>query len=355
MAKFINRRSVGIVAASAAALSVTVGLSASHAAPQSITVSLILKDETNPFFAAMAKGAVADGAKVGVKVVVGAGKADGDSAGQVALIENAIANKEQGILITPSNDGVDQAILKARKAGLVVIALDTPPVTKNIVTTTFATDNFAAGTLIGQYAATALKGKNLTIAMIDDTPNVVTNVDLGRDEGFLNGMGIKGADPKMVGKEPKTGSYSGGKYTICGHVAGKGDQQDGQTGMEQLIAKCPNINLVYAINDPDGIGAFQALKAAGKTAMIVAVDGGAGGIAAVKAGQIAATSQQYPLLMASLGVDAIKKFVTTGVAPKPDTVRNGISFFNTGVNLITDKPMAGVPSKSTAYGTANAW
>ena len=295
MAKLFSRRSAAVVSAAAAALSITAGLGVSHAASKSITVSLILKDQTNPFFVAMAKGAVADGAKVGVKVVVGAGKADGDSAGQVALIENAIANKEQGILITPSNDGVDQAILQARKAGLVVIALDTPPVTKNIVTTTFATDNFAAGTLIGQYAAAALAGKDANIAMIDDTPNVVTNVDLGRDEGFISGMGSAGADPKMVGNEPKSGKYTGGKggnYTICGHVAGKGDQQDGQTGMEQLLAKCPDINVVYSINEPSGLGAYAALKAHGKTAIIGSVDGGSAGIRAVKAGQIGATSQQ---------------------------------------------------------------
>jgi len=69
--------------------------------------------------------------------------------------------------------------------------------------------------------------------------------------------------------------------------------------MEKLLAKNPNINIVYTINEPTAIGACAALKAAKKTAIMVSVDGGLSGIEAVKSGCIGATSQQYPLRMAS--------------------------------------------------------
>ena len=42
------------------------------------------------------------------------------------------------------------------------------------------------------------------------------------------------------------------------------------------------------------------------------MDGGCPGVASVKGGVIGATSQQYPLLMASMGIEAIKKYVETG-------------------------------------------
>ena len=71
--------------------------------------------------------------------------------------------------------------------------------------------------------------------------------------------------------------------------------------MEKCLAKNPNINLVYTINEPTAVGANAALKAAGKTATIVSVDGGCAGVASVKNGVIGATAQQYPLKMADAG------------------------------------------------------
>ena len=73
--------------------------------------------------------------------------------------------------------------------------------------------------------------------------------------------------------------------------------------MENCLQKNPDINLVYTINEPAARGAYTALKAAGKEkdVLIVSVDGGCTGVKDVKAGKIAATSQQYPLKMAADG------------------------------------------------------
>ena len=67
---------------------------------------------------------------------------------------------------------------------------------------------------------------------------------------------------------------------------------------------------------------------------------------------IGATSQQYPLMMAAYGVEAIKKWADSGEKPKPT---EGKSFFDTGVNLVTDKPANGVKSIDTKEGTAKCW
>ena len=78
--------------------------------------------------------------------------------------------------------------------------------------------------------------------------------------------------------------------------------------MENCLQKNPNIDVVYTINEPSAAGAWTALKNAGKSqsgTTIVSVDGGCAGVRNVKAGVIDATSQQYPLLMASLGVAAV--------------------------------------------------
>lgn len=319
-----------------------------------IGVTLITKTADNPFFVAMTNGAKQAADKLGITLTTAAGKAQGDSDTQVAAIENAISRGDKGILITPASSAVNSAIAKARAAGLYVIALDTPPDPANTVDITFATDNFAAGKLIGQWTAAQLSGKDATIALLDLFSDQVVSVDYLRDTGFLTGMGIAVPDPNKNGSQAPTGKYSGGNYTIACQLATQGIDSGGQTAMENCLSKNPNINVVYTINEPAANGASKALVAAGKTSdmLIVSVDGGCNGVNMVKTGVIGATSQQYPLKMASLGVQAIYDLVTKGTKP---AVTQGLDFFNTGVQLVTDKAVPGVPSIDTTQGTQLCW
>jgi fructose transport system substrate-binding protein len=359
MKKLFSRRAMAAIAVvGASSLLLTACSSSSDSAGgDKVGVSLILKNDTNPFFVAMTKGAKAKAAELGVSLSVAAGKDETDDAAQIAAIENAISKKDAGILITPISGGVYAAITKAREAGLYVIALDTPTDPASIVDITFATDNCKAGQLIGQWAAAKMGGKKAVIALLDIFNDKNVPTDYCRDNGFLKGFGIPLGDPKKLADEPKTGKYTGGKggaYQIVGNVATLGAEDGGRTGMEQLLAKNPNINLVYTLNEPAAAGAYAALKAAGKEkgVVIVSVDGGRAGVENVKAGVIGATSQQYPLLMADLGVQAIYDLIKSGKKPTPT---DGLDFFDTGVKLITDDPQDGVPSESVQYGLDNAW
>ena len=128
-----------------------------------------------------------------------------------------------------------------------------------------------------------------------------------------------------------------------------GDRAKGQTAMENCLQKNPDINLVYTINEPAAAGAYNALKKAGKEkgVMIVSIDGGCDGIRDVTAGKIAATSQQYPLKMAAMGVDAGVAFAQTG--------KKVSGYVDTGVTLISAKPVAGVQSTDTKAGLDMCW
>jgi fructose transport system substrate-binding protein len=184
----------------------------------------------------------------------------------------------------------------------------------------------------------------------------VASVDYNRDQGFLTGMGIDVKDKTKNGDEAPTGQYTGGKggnYTIVCNEPTQGATDEGKTAMETCLAKSKDINLVYSINEPAGVGAASALKDAGVKATIVSVDGGCDpGIKAVKDGTIGATSQQYPVKMAQLGVEAIAKYVRTGEKP---AVTPGLDFYDTGVALVTDKPVDGVESITTADAEKICW
>jgi fructose transport system substrate-binding protein len=124
--------------------------------------------------------------------------------------------------------------------------------------------------------------------------------------------------------------------------------------MEALLAVDPEINVVYTINEPAAAGAYEALKAIGREndVLIVSVDGGCPGVQNVADGVIGATSQQYPLLMASLGIEAIASYAADGTLPAPT---EGKDFFDTGVALVTDMAVDGVDSISVAEGMDLCW
>jgi fructose transport system substrate-binding protein len=226
-----------------------------------------------------------------------------------------------------------------RKQGVMVIALDSPTEPASAVNALYATDNYQAGELIGEYAAKVMKGKKPVIATLDLFPG--SPVGAQRHNGFMKGFGLAAAPAS-------SNELSKSSEIVCS-ADSDGDQAKGQTAMQNCLQKNPNINLVYAINEPAAAGAYQALKQAGreKGVAIVAIDGGCKGVEEVQQGIITATAQQYPLKMAALGVKAGVEYAKTGKMVS--------GYHNTGVNLITDKPIAGVESQGTKFGMRMCW
>jgi fructose transport system substrate-binding protein len=322
-----------------AAAALLVAGTAAQAADQPI-IGLITKTETNPFFVKMKEGANEAAKSKGAKLLTGAGKADGDNAGQVTAMENMIAAGAKTILITPSDSkAIVPAIKKARDKGVLVIALDSPTDPTDGTDALFATDNYQAGVLIGQYAKVAMAGKPVKIVTLDLFPG--HPVGAQRHNGFLKGFGLAAPDAKSneLGKAAEV---------VC-MADSFGDQAKAQTAMENCLQKSPEVTLVYTINEPAAAGAYKALKTAGKEkgVTIVSVDGGCQGIKDVGAGVIAATSQQYPLKMAAMGVEAGIAYAKTGKKPS--------GYTDTGVTLIAAKPVAGVDSKDVKTGTDLCW
>ena len=303
-------------------------------------IGLITKTETNPFFVKMKEGADAEAKAKGAKLLSGAGKTDGDNAGQVTAMENMIAAGAKTILITPSDSkAIVPAVRKARDKGVMVIALDSPTDPVDATDALFATDNYKAGVLIGEYAKAALGGKPAKIVTLDLFPG--HPVGAQRHNGFMKGFGLNAPDAKSneLGKDPAI---------VC-MADSYGDRAKGQTAMENCLQKAQDVNVVYTINEPAAAGAYNALKKAGKDkgVIIVSVDGGCAGIKDVGAGVIAATSQQYPLKMASMGVAAGVDYAKTG--------KKVSGYTDTGVTLIAAKPMPGVDSKDVKTGTELCW
>ncbi len=327
---------------SVAAAALAVALSSAPSDADGPIVGLITKTNTNPFFVKMKQGFEAKAKELGLTPQSYAGKADGDNDGQVKAIEQLMAAGAKGILLVPSDStAIVPTVKKARDAGILVITLDTPLDPETAADANFATDNFKAGELIGQWAKGTLvdKAKDAKIATLDLTPNEPT-VDYKRHNGFLTGFGIPVKDQKHFSPSDSP--------QIVGSDVTQGATDGGRKAMENILQKADQINLVYAINEPSAYGGYAALKAAGKDkgVTIVAVDGGCQGVKWVKEGIIGATSQQYPLLMAADGVEAVAEYVKSGKKP---------SSMDTGEKLVTDHPVSGVPSISVDEGMKLCW
>ncbi|MFJ6729931.1 substrate-binding domain-containing protein [Streptomyces sp. NPDC091281] len=294
-----------------------------------VVVGLVTKTNSNPYFVKLRESAKAQADKRGAKLIALAGKFDGDNQGQVDAINNLVAQKVTGILITPSSSkGVLGAIAAARSKGVLVIALDTATEPADAVDATFATDNKDAGVKQGAYVKAALGQADPKVVLLDGTPG--STVDDLRHNGFLEGFGIA----------EKSSAVKGTAVT-------NGDQSKAQTAMENLLQREPGINAVYTINEPAAAGAAQAIGTR-KGVVVGSIDGSCTGVRNVAAGKFAATVMQFPQKMAAMGVDAVADYA------KDDT-KKPEGFVDTGSELITDKQVGSVASKDTAWGLKNCW
>lgn len=296
-----------------------------------IKIGVVTKTDSNPFFVKIREAAKAEAEAGGAELIALAGAFDGDNEGQVAAIENLVGQGVQGILITPnSSSGILTAIKQARDAGVIVIALDTATDPEDAVDATFATDNYQAGVLQGQWVRAALGDTAPQLAMLDGTPG--GTVDTFRHDGFLEGAGIEAGSAEIVGQADTNG-----------------DQTKAQTAMENLLQRAPGINALYTINEPAAAGGYEAIKSAGLTDQVTigSIDGSCTGIENVKNGIIGATVLQFPSKMAEQGVQAVIAYAKDGTKPE--------GFTDTGSQLVTDMPVDGVESEDTAWGAENCW
>src|SRR5688572_23928765 len=152
-----RRRATGLAIGAVAALALTAcgggAESGGGGGGDRPIVGLITKTDTNPFFVKMREGAQQAADAAGVELQNFAGKQDGDNESQVQAIESLISAGAAGFMITASDSAAIVPTLdRARQQGLFVIALDTPVEPADAADATFATDNFQAGLLIGQWA-----------------------------------------------------------------------------------------------------------------------------------------------------------------------------------------------------------
>lgn len=255
------------------------------AASSQLSVGLAISTQNNPFFVALRDGADAEAKAQGVKLITV--DAQDDSAKQIANIEDLIQKKVQVILINPADSAAVAGVVKeALNAGIKVVSLDRS-VNGADVNAHIASDNVAGGKMAAEFLLEKIGGKG-NIVELEGIPG--SSAARERGQGFHS----------VVDGKPE--------LKLAAKQAADFDRAKGLSVMENILQGNKDIKGVFAHNDEMALGALKALEAAGKKdVIVVGFDATADAVAAVKAGQMAATVQQKPELIGKMGVDTAVK------------------------------------------------
>lgn len=268
-------------------LALSVGLlgSVSYAQEELTSIGVTVGDLGNPFFVQIGKGAETRAKELfGDKVKVTVVSSNYDLNTQMAQIENFIAAKTQMILVNAADSkGIAPAIKKAKEAGIIVIAVDVGA--EGGVDATVTSNNKQAGEQACQYIVDKLGGKG----------NVL----------IINGPPVTAVMDRVEGCKEIFGQNAGIKILSDNQNAG-GSRDGGLKVMADLLTANKDVDAVFAINDPTGIGADLAARQAKRTNLFVtAVDGAPDGEKALQSpkGVFEATAAQDPAEMSATAVD----------------------------------------------------
>ncbi|KPC49667.1 ribose ABC transporter substrate-binding protein RbsB [Amantichitinum ursilacus] len=285
--------SVGLIACSkqgpdSAPAEASAPASAAAAAPAgAATVGLAISTLNNPFFVSLKNGAEAEAKKEGITLITV--DAQDDPAKQQASVEDLIQKKVSVILINPTDSAAVAPVVKeATDKGIKVISLDRS-VTGAEVSAHIASDNVAGGKMAAEFLLEKIGGKGNVVELEGIAGSSAARE---RGQGFHSVIDGK-ADVKLAARQPADF-----------------DRAKGLSVMENIIQGNKHIDGVFAHNDEMALGAVKALQAAGlKKVVVVGFDATADAVAAVKAGDLAATVQQQPELIGQSGVQAAKKLI----------------------------------------------
>ncbi|WP_234354577.1 substrate-binding domain-containing protein [Streptomyces sp. NRRL WC-3618] len=300
-------RSATVVAAAATSLLVLVtgcgrgDQSTGSGSKDEARIAIVTRDFTNPYWAALRDGAIAEGKKQGVKVEVQAGASETDSTGENAKLSTLAGQKYNCFGVVPVNaTNVITPLVPVAQKKIPILNLDTQidaDASKQAgvsYASFIGSDNLSAGQLAGQGLLKRMGGKG-EVAILQGIAGEQNGIN--RQKGFSQEVA--------------------GKLNIVATQPADYDQAKALTVTEGILKAHPKITGIFAANDTMGLGAAQAVRNAGLTGKvsIISVDGITAALDAVKAGQLTGTISQYPYAEGQLAVQACINLVAHKTVP----------------------------------------
>jgi ABC-type sugar transport system substrate-binding protein len=290
-----------VVTVLVAALVLAVTASARPATHQKTVVKLgfITKFPVDFYFTLVNAAKKWDKATPGASVIYASGKSGTDDAGEIAAIQNMVAQGVKGIAITPTSPAVSSELDKAIKQGVKVVLMDNDIPSWKKKSSVVATNNFNGGVLAGKYLAGKLKAGD-TLGILEGVPGNPALVQ--RVTGMLSGLGALKDQIKVVSK----------LETDC-------DQTKGATAAQTILTANQNLTAIYSACGPPALGAIQSIKNAGIKPggiILIGFDASPDEVKAIVAGDETGSVAQFPAKIGSIGISTLYKAVEGKTVPK---------------------------------------
>ena len=267
-------------------------------------VAFVMKTLNHPFFLGMQRGAQEAAQRAGVEVVVQAAEREIDVEKQMQIIENLLQTGIKALIVTPSGSReIASAIVKANRAGVPVIVVDTRVDQKavadnNLKLESFiGSDNYEGGRMAGDYLAKITGGK-ARIGVLEGIPGHETGDS--RLRGFRDAL------------QPHAAMH------IVASQPANWERDQGFTVFQNMLQAHPDIDALFACSDLMALGAVEAIAAAGRTKRIrvVGFDALDDARKAIAAGTMEASVAQSPRDMGRIAVESAARLLRgEGVPP----------------------------------------
>lgn len=270
------------------------------AGPDKPVIGVSLLTLTNPFFQSLGNAIKDEAEKRGYRVILTAG--DFEISKQKNQVSDFVVQDVAAIVITPiDSKAIATSIAEANRAGIPVFTADIKATAEGAkVVAHIATDNYQAGRTAGKALVEALGGRG-KVGVIDH-PEVESVIM--RTKGFLDEIeeqrGKSGANIEVVSRLPAGGAKDRG-FQVA----------------QDMLQAHPDLNGIFAINDPSALGAVAAIENAGKSKQItvVSIDGLPEGREAIRDGKIYGDAIQHPDLIGKKTVEAIEAYMSGEEVP----------------------------------------
>jgi ribose transport system substrate-binding protein len=313
------KQRIPLVAALAiSALAVLTLMLPASAAERAPRVALVMKSLANEFFQTMQDGARAhQKANAGkYELLVSGIKDEIDTAGQIRLVEQMLAQRVDALVIAPADSSALVPVLQAAIArGIVVVNIDNrldaaALAGKKINVPFVGPDNRAGARLAGDYLAKQL-ARGAKVGIIEGIPTTVNAQQ--RTLGFRDAMAAAGISVVRV-------------------QSGEWELQKASTVAASMLRETPDLAALLCGNDTMALGAVAAVRSAGKSGKVKVI--GYDNIAAVKPlladGRMSATVDQFASQQAVFGIEVALKALA---AKTPQSALPAVS--GTEVALVT--------------------
>jgi len=285
-------------------------LGAADAPPARPHLALVVKTFRNPYFEAMVDGAEDGAADLGASIEVTAPQFETSIDEQIGIINQLIDQRVDGLLLAPADSiRVIPALKRAEAAGIPVVVIDNPIDAETA--TSSGLRPVPVITVDNQDAA--YRAVKQVLSQFDADKRTIKAAIIEGIRGAENGEARRAGALKAFGEDKRV--------TLVASESAEWEREQGEKVAARIIAKVPDLDLLFCANDNMALGAISALLTAGADKVkVVGYDALPEALDAVRAGTLAATVDQRAGRQGRMGIEYLLKRLHGEPVPPQTTV-----------------------------------